>query len=276
MVDGGGGRVGGELGVRRVVELRHVAHDVGLVDVGDGYVYGFLVDGEQCFLLLRHLRVGLLQRGDGAHGGEIVFCHLAASLLAGVLPHGDALQFHVAQKDAVEVEGDVGAHCRYQRVAMLCPVRRLLHGAEDVLLEVLVAVQFGARHIKQRELFALEGDGLVGVEEDGDVLLVHHFLTDGFDELCTQCLFVTAEFLCQAIPLGWLRGLQELHQYGGDEHAVVHHVGRNVAVAQSALVLTAAEELHHIVFLYLSFVHGLSFFIVWGVTPYVCLLSLRQ
>ncbi len=65
------------------------------------------------------------------------------------------------------------------------------------------------------------------------------------------------------MPFGWLCGLQELHQYGRDEHAVVHHVGCHIAITQSALVLTTAEELHHIVFLYLSFVHGFSFFCLW-------------
>ncbi len=119
LVDGGGSRMHGKLGVRRVVDLRHVAHHVGLVDVGGGEVDGFLIDGEQCLLLLRRLRVGLLQGGEGVYGGEIVFCHLAASLLTGVLPHAYALQFHVAQKDAVEVEGHVGAHGAYLRTVVL-------------------------------------------------------------------------------------------------------------------------------------------------------------
>ena len=234
-------------------------------------MYSLFIDGKQLFLFLRHMAVSLLCLNNGTHSREIVLRHLTASLLLGVLPHAHALQFHVTQKDAVEIEGHVRTNVGHHVSVVFLLVWRFLHGTEDVLLEVFIATKLCARHIKQGDLLAFEGDGFEGVEEDSHILLVYDLLSYRLNKFVLQRTLVIAELAHQSAPLRRLGVADKLCQHRWNEHAVLHHIGCHIAVAQSALVLTTAEVVHHIVFLYLSFVHDSSVFSLRFSTQPVCL-----
>ena len=246
--------------MRQVVHLCHVAHHVGLVDVGGSDVYSLFIDGKQQFLLLSHLAIGLLCLNNGTHSREIVLRHLATSLVLGVLPHAYAFQFHVTKEDAVEIEGHVRTNICHQVSVVFLLVWCFLYSTEDVLLEVLIATKLCARHIKQGDLLAFEGDGFESIEEDGHILLVYDLLSYRFNKFVLQRTLIIAELAHQSAPLRRLGVTDELCQHRGYEHAVLHHIGCHIAVAQAALILTTAEIVHRIVFLYLSFVHDSSIF----------------
>ena len=206
------------------------------------------------------MTVGLLCLHDGTHSREIVLRYLATSLVLGVLPLAYAFQFHVTKEDAVEIEGHVGTNICHQVSVVFLLVWCFLHSTENVLLEVLIATKLRARHIKQGDLLAFEGDGFESIEEDGHILLVYDLLSYRFNKFVLQRTLVIAKFAHQSAPLCWLSVADKLCQHRWNEHAVLHHIGCHIAVAQSALVLTTAEIVHHIIFLYLSFVHDSSVF----------------
>ena len=257
--------------MHQVVHLRHVAHHVGLVDVGGGDVYSLFIDGKQLFLFLRHMAVSLLCLNNRTHSREIVLRHLATSLVFGVLPHAYAFQFHVTQEDAVEIECHIRTNVGHQVSVVFLLVWCFLYSTEDVLLEVFITAKLCARHIKQGDLLTFEGDGLESIEEDGHILLVYDLLYYRPNKFVLQRTLVIAELAHQSAPLCWLSVADKFCQHRWNEHAVLHHIGCHIAVAQTALILTTTEIVHHIVFLYLSFVHDSSVFSLRFSTQPACL-----
>ena len=180
---------------------------------------------------------------------------------ARALPHAHALELHVAQHDAVQVKRHVGAHAVELLLAQPDGVAALLDGGKYVLLEVFVAAQLGARHIEQRQLLALEVDGAVLVKEYRHVLVPEHALLHAVLERHLQRLLVVVVLLEQALPLIGGIGAHKLGELRRDEEVVAHDVVARLAIAQAALVLAAAQVLHHAFVLYGFLVHAVLCFL---------------
>ena len=100
---------------------------------------------------------------------EVIADDLAAPLDPGRLSVRDALQLHVADEDAIEEERDVRTQVLERHAVARHLVFHLLDGGKDVLLEVRVAAEFRPADEIERHGLALERDGLVRVEPNGDV-----------------------------------------------------------------------------------------------------------
>ena len=248
-----------EVGKCRVLKLRHVAHHKGLVAVRGSEVDGFMEESEQ----FPALRVGVFCSlffllADGLYRAQVVLGHFPASVLFGILSHGNSFQFHIAEVYSIDEEGDVGAYRRAHLLAVQDKtVFTLLHGTEDVLLKLLVLHQFRAGEVEQGYDFILKGDGLVLVKKDSHVGVGQHTAIDGFLQCRLQLPLIAVMPAQQPFPCLRLVGAYKLAQHRRDNQFVAHDVWADSPVAQSAILLTSGDELHHVVALYLSFVHNM-------------------
>ena len=191
----------GEAFTEFVAEHSNVTKDVGLVDVGSNQMDGVLEDAEHFaakalgFIILTGKASIFLDRL------HIVGDNLATAVFGCGLAIEGALEFEVAEENAIDKEGDVRTYGKDFFAAIFERVTHFFGGGEYVFLEVFVATEFRAGYVDDLEGFALEGDGFVAVEEDGYIGGVLQTSLNLFHQECEDQVFIPAVFLDQVFPL---------------------------------------------------------------------------
>ena len=190
------------------------------------------------------------------HGFEVVGNDFVPAVRLGRLIGEVALQFGVAEKNAVDKERQVGAKCEYFFCVVVERITHLLDSRKDVFVEVFIAAQFRTTDINKLQSFAFECNGSVFIQEDCHIgtrlnLLANHIHNGPKQFLLVAIVFALFE---QVVPCLARILFQELVQIGRNKQ-----IGRNGIIlyfTKTKTICTAAEKVHYIFTLQLKFGHN--------------------